>query len=265
MPDDLGGFSFVCDLHDTISREVCFTGRYEPQETQLALRMLAPGMTVVDVGANWGYFTLACAHLVGATGCVLALEPHPRLAAMLAENVRANGLSHVEPLMMAAGSGAGRGGFVAFDERGENWGVSRAAQPRESVDFEAAIATIDALIDARGWPRVDLLKMDIEGAEADALAGMSAGLAGGRYRFVLLECHPAQIAASGSTMEQCLDAFDRAGYRGWHIDHSPDMHRRAAAGAVVMRDLLAPIDRAALGADPWPHLLWAAPGETPLA
>jgi hypothetical protein len=82
---------------------------------------------------------------------------------------------------------------------------------------------------------------------------------------VLLECHPAQIAASGSTMEQCLDAFDRAGYRGWHIDHSPDMHRRAAAGAVVMRDLLAPIDRAALGADPWPHLLWAAPGETPLA
>lgn len=265
MPDDLGGSSFLCDLHDTIAREVCFTGRYEPQETQLALRILQPGMTVVDAGANWGYFTLACAHMVGPLGRVLALEPHPRLAAMLAENVRANGLPQVEALMIAAGSAAGRRAFVAFDERGENWGVSRAARPSDAADFDAAVAPIDALADERGLGRVDLLKMDIEGAEADALAGIAGGLARGRYRFVLLECHPEQIAAAGSSLEECLSAFDRAGYRGWHIDHSPDMHRRAAAGAVRLRDLLAPIDRAALAADRWPHLLWSAPGETLLA
>ena len=265
LPDDLGGASFLCDLHDTISREVCFTGRYEPQETQLALRILQPGMTVVDVGANWGYFTLACAHAVGPLGRVLALEPHPRLAAMLAENVRANGLSQVEAVTLAAGSGPGRRGFVAFDEGGGNWGLSRAAQPAEAADFESASAALDALADERGWGRIDLLKMDIEGAEADAIAGMAAGLSLGRYRFVLLECHPEQIAASGSTLEACLSAFERAGYRGWHIDHSADMHRRTASGAVPLRDLLAPIDRAALQADRWPHLLWAAPGELLLA
>ena len=53
-------------------------------------RLLGPGMVVVDVGANWGYFTLVCAHLVGRTGRVIALEPHPRLASMLAENVAEN-------------------------------------------------------------------------------------------------------------------------------------------------------------------------------
>ena len=265
LPDDLGGSSFLCDLHDMIAREVCFTGRYEPQETQLALGVLQRGMTVVDVGANWGYFTLACAHIVGPPGRVLALEPHPRLAAMLAANVRANGLGQVETMMVAAGSAAGRRGFVAFDERGDNWGVSRAARPSEAADFHAAMASIDALADERGLGRIDLLKMDIEGAEAEAIAGMAGGLAYGRYRFVLLECHPEQIAASGSTLESCLIAFERAGYRGWHIDHSADMHRRAAAGAVRLRDLLAPIDRTALRADRWPHLLWAAPGETPFA
>jgi hypothetical protein len=87
LPSDLGGAAFVCDLQDTISREVCFTGRYEPQETQLALRLLKPGMSVVDVGANWGYFSLVSAHCVGPTGRVLSLEPHPRLSSMLAENV----------------------------------------------------------------------------------------------------------------------------------------------------------------------------------
>ena len=68
LPQDLGGASFVCDLQDTISREVCFTGRYEPQETQLALALLESGMTVVDVGANWGYFSLIAARRRGGCG-----------------------------------------------------------------------------------------------------------------------------------------------------------------------------------------------------
>src|SRR5262245_20997114 len=107
MPRDLGGARFICDLRDSIAREVCFTGRYEPQETQLAMRLLAQGMFVVDVGANWGYFSLACAHRVGASGRVLALEPHPGLSAMLAENVRVNGLAQVELLGIAAGKDRG--------------------------------------------------------------------------------------------------------------------------------------------------------------
>jgi hypothetical protein len=98
---------------------------------------------------------------------------------------------------------------------------------------------------------------------------MTDGLRCGRYRFVVLECHPAEIDRAGSTLERCLAPFVRAGYRGWHIDHSPAMHRRAAAGPVPIGDLLAPIDPDAdldaLGADPWLHLLWAAQGETPLA
>ncbi len=261
LPSDLGGSSFVCDLHDTISREVCFTGRYEPQETQIALGLLGPGMIVADVGANWGYFTLVCANRVGRTGRVIALEPHPRLASMLAENVASNGLSQVEVHRVAAGAAAESKGFVAFDEQGGNWGVSRAAQGSEVPDFETEAVALDALLDDRRADRIDLVKIDIEGAEGEAIRGMAAGLERRRYRYVLVECHPVELERMGVSVEQCLAPFRRAGYRGWHIDHSAAMHRRAAAGAVPLAELLAPIDDGVLASDPWPHLLWAAPGE----
>ncbi len=265
LPHDLGGSTFICDLQDTISREVCFTGRYEPQETQLAMRLLGPGKIVVDVGANWGYFTLVCAHLVGPTGRVLALEPHPRLSAMLAENAASNALTHVEALKLAAGADAGTRRFVDFDEHAGNLGLARAAQQSEVSDFECESAALDALLDAHGVSAVDLMKIDIEGGEVEAIRGMTNGLQRHRYNYVLLECHPAELARLGSTIDQCLEPFVQAGYRGWRIDHSPEMHRRAAVSAIPAAELLTPIDRQSLSSDAWPHLLWAAPGCSPPA
>ena len=91
LPDSLGGFTFICDVRDSLMREVCFTGMYEPQETLLAQQLLRRGMTVVDVGANWGYFTLLAAHLVGNRGRVLSLEPDPRMFRLLQQNVATTG------------------------------------------------------------------------------------------------------------------------------------------------------------------------------
>jgi FkbM family methyltransferase len=261
LPPDLGGGTFACDLHDTIAREVCFTGRYEPQETQLASRLLGPGMTVADVGANWGYFTLLCAHRVGATGRVLALEPHPRLVTLLAGNVGRNGLSQVEVLRVAAGAAAGSTPFVGFDERGGNWGVSRAARGNDLTDFEAPAATLDGLLDERRLDRVDLVKIDIEGAEVDALQGMTAGLMRGRYRYALVECHPLELKERGASVGDCVAPFARAGYRAWQIDHSPEMHRRAGAGPVPVSELLSAVEPGAASSERWPHFLFAAPGE----
>jgi FkbM family methyltransferase len=261
LPGELGRLSFVCDLRDTIAREVCFTGRYEPQETQLAQGLLGPGMVVVDVGANWGYFTLVCAHLVAGCGRVIALEPHPRLAAMLADNVRENRLPQVAVHRVAAGARSATAAFVGFDERDGNWGVSRAAHDAEAADFESPTVAVDAFLDACNVGRVDLIKIDIEGAEGDAIRGMTDGLARHRYRYALVECHPLELARLGTSLAACLAPFRAAGYRGWHIDHSPEMHRRAASGAVPVGELIAPIDEPVLASDDWPHLLWVAPGE----
>jgi hypothetical protein len=117
------------------------------------------------------------------------------------------------------------------------------------------------LLDHRRLDRVDLVKIDIEGAEVDALRGMTAGLMRRRYRYALVECHPAELQARGASIDDCVGPFARAGYRAWRIDHSPDMHRRAAAGPVPVAELLSPLAPGSAASEHWPHFLFVAPGE----
>ena len=257
LPEDLGGWQFHCDLHDGIAREVCFTGRYEPQETQIAARIVRPGDTVVDVGANWGYFTLAAAHWAGAAGRVVALEPEPRLFATLRANVELNGLSQVATLPIAAGETDGELGFVAYDADAENRGVSRAAAAGERADFRSRVQPLDDVLDERGVPFAWLLKIDIEGGEYEALRGMRRGLLKGRYAYVLLECHPALLAARGLSLIDTLAPLVNANYTLLSIRQSPALYDRAARGAVPTGELLEPFDAERPGS--WPHILAMAP------
>src|SRR5688572_14768172 len=78
------------------------------QELRLFRSLLRPGMTVVDVGANQGIFTLFCANLVGPTGSVIAFEPDPEMFSTLSNNVKANARHRVELHNLALGSQEGQ-------------------------------------------------------------------------------------------------------------------------------------------------------------
>lgn len=266
MPDHAGGLMFWCDLGDDIARDVCLAGDYEPQETRLLSLLLRPGMTVIDAGANWGYFTLLCAHLVGAGGRVLALEPDPRMCALLRRNIDLNRLSGVDALPIAAGRAPGTLLLRGHDPASGNRGVSRVdadADPSSSTTFTIASERLDDLLAARGMGEVDLVKIDVEGAEDAVLEGMRAGLGAHRYRRVLLELHPALLAGRGVAMETCCGLLAAAGYIGWAFDHSPTAARRAAyTRAQPLRDLLRRTDTPP-GSDPWPHMLWTLPEAAP--
>jgi FkbM family methyltransferase len=264
LPEEIGGLWFKCDLRDCIAREVCFNGRYEPQETSLLESILRPGMTFADIGANWGYFTLLASFLVGASGRVISLEPDPRLFAELQDNIARNQLSQTTALQVAAAHEACAMTLQGYDENGGNWGVSSlVAQAAEGATiFQATARPIDALLDEQGIDSVDLLKMDIEGAEEMALRGMSEGLRTHRYKRILLEAHPALLAEQKRATSDVLNLLIDAGYEGWNIDHSPQAIRRAAyARGLDPADYLKPL-RSADSPDLWPHFLWLAPGST---
>ena len=259
LPRAAGGFEYACDLRDVIAREVFFTGAYGPQETALLRATLRPGATFVDVGANWGYFTLLAAHLVGDAGRVVAVEPDPRLHALLAANVAANGLRRVDAVAAAASDHDGTAELAGHDPDSGNWGVSSIVAAAPGRRFPVAARRIDGVLDELEVDRVELLKMDIEGAEEMALAGMAAGLARGRYRRVLVELHPT-LAPSGRALAAGVrEMMDGAGYRGWSVDSSTGATRRAAYRAPDAGALLQPLDAGA--GDAWPHQLWIAPGE----
>lgn len=261
MHEDMGGFTFECDLRDAISREVCFTGRYEPQETALVQSILLPGMTFVDVGANWGYFTLLAAHLVGSDGRVISLEPDPRLFTILQESTIRNHLKHVVALQVAAASKDGTLKLAGYRESGNNFGVSRiVSEVEHECMFDVIARPLDKLCEELGLDTVDLLKMDIEGFEGDALLGLDNSLRNRRIKRLLIELHPAEIAENGQSVKGIIGQLRDFGYRPWQLDHSKVTSRRAAYSKHYdFRNSLRPFDEDA-DLDDWPHVLWTMPG-----
>lgn len=265
----LGGqeVRFECDVRNALAREVFFTGQYEPQETCLLQALLGPGQTFLDVGAHWGYFSLLGAQQVGPSGRVIAVEADPRIFRLLERNAALNALPYLTVVQGAAAAREGKLLLSGYCEGADNWGTSRlvdrAAEGGATPLFEVRAFCLDALLDEQEVATVDLVKMDIEGAEGLALAGMQAGLARGRYRRVLLELHPAQLQEHGVDPRAVVGQLLEAGYQGYKVDHSPQATRRAAyAAALRPADVLSALEPSA-PLDAWPHVLWMAPGEAP--
>jgi len=264
LPRDLGGLEFRCDLRDALMREACLTGRYEPQETALLQNILRPGMTFVDVGANWGYFTLVGAHLVGPGGRVVGIEADPRACRTVQSNLDRNAHAHVTLHNIAASDSNGTLRLHQYETRaGEtgNFGVGRAVNPAGGGTFVVDAHPLDDVLDRHGIDRVDLLKMDIEGGEAGALAGLDRRLSSARIDRLLLEIHPRELIQLGSSVDAVLTFMRDRGYAGWKIDHSKATHANASSGRVEARELLTPLDHGPLGE--WPHVLWLRNGLQP--
>lgn len=266
LPADLGGLLFRCDLGDPLMREACLTGRYEPQETAILCALVKPGAVVADVGANWGYFTLAAAHLAGPTGRIVSIEADPLAVRTLESNVAKNALTQVTVVAAAASDAdetitVRRYGSDAHES--SNFGVTLdgARKGNGGTGLEIAARRLDALLDTAGVGDVDVLKMDIEGAEARALAGLGRRLAAGSIDWILLELHPTYLENQGSSAADLIARLESHGFDAWQIDHSPSVHRRAAAGGIRAGSLLTPISRAGAGRlGDWPHVLFGRRG-----
>jgi FkbM family methyltransferase len=258
LPGSATGLRFECDLRNSLAREVFFTGTYEPQETMIVRRMVEAGGTFVDVGAHWGYFSLIMAEHVGSSGRVVAIEADPRIHAILERSVALNNLPQVRVVHAAAAARPGVLPLIGFDELSDNWGTSRIAAGASPVrpSHEVPARSIDDLLDEFGVDTVDLIKMDIEGAEALALAGMSTGLRRGRYRRLLLELHPVQLAEQSADASAIVEGLLAFGFRGWVIAHTArDVRRAAYAGARAGDFFLRPL-RWPESLDRWPHLVF---------
>ncbi len=254
---DVGGALFDCDLGDLIAREACFTGVYEPPVTRIFRRHIRPGGTVIDAGANWGYFTLIAAAAAGTSSRVIALEPDPRQHARLCRNLQLNAYAHVQPLASAASAGQGQIRLAGYQEGEENQGTSSIVAPNGASTFTVPTIALDEIA---GTGPVDMVKIDVEGAEDLVLAGMRDGLSARRYRAILLELHPALLQARGLDPMTCIRLLLDHGYHGWTIDGSPRAYRRALDSSCSPESILQPLD--VWRNSPWPHLLWLseAPG-----
>ena len=145
--------------------------QYEEGTTRLFQSLVKPGMVVIDVGAHVGYYSLLAAKHVGPTGKVYAFEPEPRNHKLLLSNIERNGYTNIVPINKGVSNRVGSTTlFLTALDNGRHSAYRHRSPERGSVSVEAT--TIDDFLDAQGWPKVDLVKVDVEGAEMDVLQGM---------------------------------------------------------------------------------------------
>lgn len=181
------GSPIVLDMKQHAHRHTYFYGTYEEPTTRLMQRLAEPAWTVVDVGANNGYFTLLAADLGGPAAQVHAFEPNPAVARLLAEGVRLSGASGIAVREAACGDASFEAPFYpSADPR--NSGLStlepRLAEglPRLSVP----VVRLDDYCREEGI-EPDLVKIDAEGFEDRVIRGMSGLLERGIPRVLICE------------------------------------------------------------------------------
>lgn len=188
-----------------------------------AAQLVRPGATCVDVGAEYGLYTWAFAHLAGPGGAVHAVEPLPGPGRVLRAGARLLGARTVVLHRTALGRRAGAATMSLPSRRGlpvpgRAYLTDGADGPGPNAEFArsdelpVAVTTLDALAAAAGLARVDLVKADVEGAELAVLDGGARVLARD-HPVLLLEVEARHLAKYGATPEHLVRRLDALGYR----------------------------------------------------
>jgi FkbM family methyltransferase len=206
------GLRLELDLRDNLQRTLYFTGTYEPGLLGLLEHELQPGDFVLDVGAHVGVHALTAARRLrelGGRGRVIAFEPTPDSSAAIRAAAARNGLA-VEVVQSALGEADG-GIELRGDPRYDTRDAGVRSQFGEGeVVARAPVTTFDAWADDAGLERLDVVKLDIEGAEILALRGMRGSLRRLKPRVlaievkdVVMERGPGDEAALHALLVEC--------------------------------------------------------------
>ncbi len=184
-------------------RKKLAAGLFESFQLELFRDSLVPGATVVDVGASIGLYTLLASRVVGPNGKVVALEPDPRAYAQLRANIAANGSTNVVTLRLA-GAAHHESRTLYLGDQLTVTGLHQGGRPERTIAKEQIdCLPVDMLV---ANTRVNVVKIDVEGAELQVLDGMT--LTFGRRLTGLklfVEVHPGPLSAQGRSSGEVLE------------------------------------------------------------
>ena len=207
-----------------ISKELLLTGVHEERTTEMVKRELKTGMKIIEVGANIGYYSLLEASIIGDRGKVFAIEPVVENYDLLKSNIKLNNSGNIIPYNFAISDKAGKGDFFLTDE--SNWGsmvdpesdfispsMTKKLQKRHNEKITVETKTLDDFIEDEGIDEVNLIRMDIEGYEIQALNGMKKTLESSRNLRLLIEVHNKIFTDPKESLGPTFDMLIDFGYK----------------------------------------------------
>ncbi len=210
---------------DTLTKRVWFGGYFQYDEEWFLRDFLRSDMVVIDAGANVGYMTLIVARRVQPQGAVHSFEPVGSTFDLLSRNIQENGLEKIaNPNKRALGDTTGDSVFFDRCERHSDLNrrsardeVHRPGDGWQSTE-EVLTITLDDYVREKALPRVDLLKMDVEGSEMLLVKG--AGQVLSRFHPTLVcEFNNPALTRLGSSSGQLWSALTGFGYTFWRYNH----------------------------------------------
>jgi FkbM family methyltransferase len=202
-------------LGNDFSSQLFIAGCYEPNEFYFLSQILQAGMTFLDVGANDGLYALFAAKCVGEAGRVVAFEPSDREFNQLKANIQLNNLQTIQPLHIGLAEVAAERPFklATNAHSGQN---TLGDFVYDDVIAETvqtiALQTLDAVMQEQKIQRVDVIKVDIEGAEFAFLQGAETTLKT-HHPLILLELLDDALLAQGSSSAAVLSFLKSSGYQ----------------------------------------------------
>lgn len=177
--------------------------------TELFKKEVKLGMTVVDLGAHVGYFSLLAAKLVGEKGRVFAFEPAPDNYTLLTKNIAINGYKNVIPIQKAVSNESGQIRLLLADDSSQHT-ILPSSQTAEFVIVDSI--TLDEFFKDKDC-KIDVIKMDIEGAEMSALEGMANIIKENENLRIFTEFHPLLLQRSACSPASFLNKLIEYGFK----------------------------------------------------
>jgi FkbM family methyltransferase len=208
------------DLHEGIDFSIWLLGGFEPRTLKQYETLVAPGNTVVDIGANVGAHTLPFARLVGPVGRVVAFEPTKWAFEKLQNNLELNPAISGRVECIQALLVAERGDSL-LDQIYSSWpleeqkGLHQQHKGRLMTTAGASVLTLTDAITNLGLNRVDFIKIDVDGHEYAVIRGGLDILKKFRPR-ILMELAPYVYDPSDGEFDALLELMTKIGYRPFH-------------------------------------------------
>jgi FkbM family methyltransferase len=226
----VGGVELFCDAADAAVTPGLLSGHYEEHLSAVFEKYCTSGMTVVDVGANLGYYSLLASRLVGPTGRVVALEPNSENCRLLLSSLRLNESSNVQLLPVAADKAAGWAYYSTHV--GSNGGLIDDGDLLSHPGIVVPTFRLDDLVEGP----VGFLKMDVEGAEGRVVEGATRLIARDRP-VITTELKDEMLRrVSGITVAEYLGSFEKLGYTPSLLEKETGAEKPYASVAELLAD-----------------------------
>jgi FkbM family methyltransferase len=211
------GLRWRLNPHDYTQRSLFWFGERDRWDFHHFARLARPGATVIDVGANFGYYSVALASRLQGQCRIYAFEPFPRTFDLLKHHIQVNGFNGViTPLDVALSDEPGTAVINEWPGAENSGAASLATGPDSkgvvlAPSTTVAVNTLDAAVAQLAIARLDLMKIDVEGFEERVLRGGEGTLRELRPA-ILIEFHRRALGRAGSSPERLQEVLGTAGY-----------------------------------------------------